>query len=188
MPDAIERAVARVSRVRNCRWLLWRLTGALRRTVALIVIEANRVMLRRAETPGEVDFCARVMTVLKQFLAQLDELAKDGDKQLPPGGLPNKIRNRARKRQAALFAGLLVLALPGIAADGASEPSPAVRLLGYGFMAQGCPVGPTTLLTARHVAAPRDWSQRRAAAVWQDAQGHSGSVWADDYDFRRDLA
>lgn len=189
MPDALERAVARVSRVRNCRWLLWRLTSALRRTVALIVIEANRVMLRRAETPNEVEFCARVQVVLKAFLEQLDALAKEGDRQLPPGGLPNKIRNRARKRPIAAAATLFALLIAAPAPAGAADKpfiSPAVRLIGSGFMAQGCPIAPRTLLTARHVAAPAKGG--RASAIWQDAAGHVGTAWSDDYDLRRDLA
>jgi hypothetical protein len=191
--DESERAVARVRRVRNGRWLLYRLNDHLRKLVNLIIVEAHRVMLRRARTPDDVAWCARVITVLKAFRDTLDAVTTDGDRILEPGPLPAKIRNRARKRGAAaaatLFTILIASPAPARAAEKPSTSSPAVRLIGDGFLAQGCPIGPTTLLTARHVAAPRSsGSTRRVAAIWQDGSGHMGTAWAEDYDIRRDLA
>ena len=77
-----------------------------------------------------------------------------------------------------LLAWLLLLAAPSWTLGG------IVQLVASNGLAHGCPIGPTTILTARHVAAPQF---RPNFFVWS-ANGVTGSAWTTDYDWRRDLA
>jgi hypothetical protein len=96
--SGLELAVAKVSRVRGPRWLLWRLTNALRPAIGRVVIETNRVAIKRAATCQEQEWCALVLSTLQAFLGSIDSLVRQGDEQLPAAPLPRKITHRARKR------------------------------------------------------------------------------------------
>ena len=78
-----------------------------------------------------------------------------------------------------LLAWLLLLAAPSWTLGG------IVQLIAANGIAHGCPIGPTTILTARHVAAPAP-SFRQNYFVWS-ANTTTGSAWTTDVDWRRDL-
>lgn len=64
------------------------------------------------------------------------------------------------------------------------------KLFFYDGIAQGCPVGPNVLLTARHVAVRENGitTPQNIAATWSTKDGTTGSAWGVDYDYRRDVA
>jgi V8-like Glu-specific endopeptidase len=71
----------------------------------------------------------------------------------------------------------------------AVDPSGILALFSPTGMARGCPIGETTVLTARHVAVTEsNFGPRQGAFFWSDAAGVSGTAWTLDYDLRRDLA
>jgi V8-like Glu-specific endopeptidase len=89
---------------------------------------------------------------------------------------------------AVLTAGCALHRPPEV--GGSVETAGILRLFAHNSIAQGCPVAPQQLLTARHVAAPGGMvgQTERTYVIWSDLDGHTGSAWTKDYDFRRDVA
>lgn len=101
-------------RVRRCSWLLWRLTNFLRPSIALLVIQAHRVLLKRAKNADQIAWTHQVMETMQRWGRELDALTNDGLAVCAGEELPRKITRRARKRGPTLFAVFMIYTFLGI--------------------------------------------------------------------------
>lgn len=95
----------------------------------------------------------------------------------------------------SIVVAVFLAAMLGCAArrESSSKPTPrtayGVMLIGRSQVAQGCPVGQTTMLTARHVAvSDRFQKPEPRPAMWSDDGGRTGRVGPTRIDHGRDLA
>jgi hypothetical protein len=161
--SGLERAVAKISRVRGTRWILWRLGQAVLKPTRLVLIENHRVWQARAESIDEIRWCARVHDCLHRFGRELDTLIEEGDKVLPDQPLPRKITHRVRKRgPQTLFALALLSGLLAAGPSAAQDHTDVVRQAKTDAIAAGANLtDPCGVFAVAHRAA---WALRTEQA------------------------
>jgi hypothetical protein len=184
--SGLERAVAKISRVRGPRWILWRLGQAVLKPTRLVLIENHRVWQARAESVDEIRWCARVHDCLHRFGRELDSLLAEGEHVLPDQPLPKKITQRVRKRgPQTLFALALLGGLLAAGPSAAQDHSDVVAQAKSEILARGvnllstpgtddAPCGPfqVTALAAWKLRADGAGLLEKTAGVHCDWQGH----------------